>query len=103
MIAGLFLAVAIICTHVFQTQKFDSKHAKKTEQKSEQKSENAFVSAPTIIPSASVNIHTNLFAYCIFEIPEPQSTDESSADESSLRPEKLLLTLFRVIISPNAP
>jgi hypothetical protein len=105
MIIGLLLAGAIVCTHVFQVETLDSKKLVKSEQNADSShhDQTFLASAPTIIPSASINLHTDLIAYCLFEIPQPEADSDNESAEAGFKPQKFLLTLFRVIISPNAP
>jgi hypothetical protein len=104
MILGLLLAVVVICSHVFQITPVKQSGKVAAEQKTEQSEENfSYVSAPTITPPSSANVQQNLVAHCLFEIVQPEEEKESFITEFSLHPQKFLLTLFRVIISPNAP
>jgi hypothetical protein len=105
IITGLILAGAIVCTHVFQIKIADSTHLVKSEKKEEssKKSESFLASAPTIIPSVSVNVQPNLVACLLFEIPQRDEQTETYNADTGFKPQKFLLALFRVIISPNAP
>jgi hypothetical protein len=104
VILGLLLALAVICSHVFQPSTVKSVVKAKSEQKTNQSDEDfSFVSAPTTTPPSSAHVHTSLVAHCLFEITQPAEEKESNIEESSIHPQKFLLTLFRVIIAPNAP
>ena len=103
VIAGLLLAAALICSHILNVETGTIEGKAKTEQ-GEQSPENySFVSAPTITPPAAAQIHQNLVAQFLFEIALPQSEEHIITPDTQVKPGKLLLTLFRAIISPNAP
>ena len=105
MMAGLLLAAVLICSHVLKCEIAPPKSEKAKTEQDESKTDNSysFVSAPTITPPSSAHIHQNLLAHCLFEIALPQSEEYAVVSDLRIRSEKLLLTLFRVIISPNAP
>ena len=100
---GLLLALTLICANVLAPQNTAiSKEKTKTEQKSADK-QFVFVSAPTITPPSTAVIQCCLFAHCIFEIDQEQQFQDESSSVTFIQPQKLFQTLFRVIISPNAP
>jgi hypothetical protein len=104
MMIGLLLAVAVICSHIFQTVSTKISSKAKSEQKTSQTEDDFYYAAgPTITPPASAHVHTNLVAHCLFEIIRPEGEKESFSSDSGIHPQKFLITLFRVIISPNAP
>jgi hypothetical protein len=101
---GILLAIAVVCSNVaFSDGNSALKEKVKTEKGETSQSEYSFVSAPTITPPASANIECSLLAHCIFEIDQQQDENSGQATTVTLNPQKLLITLFRVIISPNAP
>jgi hypothetical protein len=104
MMMGIILALAVICSHVFQVSHATPVSKVKSEQKSDQPDEDfSFVNAPTITPPSSAHVHSNLLAHCLFEIIQPEEEKESDHAETGFHPQKFLMTLFRVIIAPNAP
>lgn len=105
MITGSLLAVVIVCLQFFHFNQPLSKAEVKTEQQQNTPPSNdeAVVSLASFSIPSPVNVTINLDAYCLFEILFEQSTERDSSAEAPLRPEKLFVTLFRVIISPNAP
>jgi hypothetical protein len=106
MLIGLLLAIAVVCTNVF-----DPKHTKregsevdKTEKTDDKSShEISFLSAPTLTPPSTFLVQLNLETYCLFEVITETKVEEDVESNFSLLPRRFLLTLFRVIISPNAP
>ena len=102
VIAGLLLAVAIICTHVFSFKQTAPENAK-TEHSDDKNQSETIISASAISLPTSAHVHLNMITYCLFEITLSEEKEESSSCDFLLFPKKLLLTLFTVIISPNAP
>lgn len=107
IIIGLLLAAAIVCSHVFQMERAQvAKQKVNSEQKTKEDSEKnrAFFSAPTITtPPSSAHVQLNIVTYCLFQFCQPKEKVEVPLSEFHFKPQKFLLTLFRVIISPNAP
>jgi hypothetical protein len=104
-ITGLLLALAVVCSNLVLTDSnCADKQKVKTEQTENSEHEFSFISAPTITPPASASIECSLLAHCLFEIAQQHDfTSSVNYATANLRPEKLLITLFTVIISPNAP
>jgi hypothetical protein len=102
-IIGILLAFAVVCSNVAFSDGNPSAEKVKTEKGETSPSNYTFISAPTITPPASANIECSLLAHCIFEIDLQQEENSNDAATFTLNPQKLLITLFRVIISPNAP
>jgi len=99
------LALVMTFAQLFHTQvsAFGKKETK-TEQQSDRHGDETFISLSSFsLPSASVYLQVNLDPYCLFEILFEKEPQQPEASRVPLRPEKLLQTLFRVIISPNAP
>jgi hypothetical protein len=101
---GIMLAMVMTLTQLFQTQVsgFGKKEAK-TEQRDHHGDETFISLSSFSLPSASVYLQVNLDPYCLFEILFEKEPQQPEASRVPLHPEKLLQTLFRVIISPNAP
>ena len=100
MAVGVILAVAIVCSNVWTNHVTKENEAAKTEQSSDTTFE--FFSAPTLSPPSVFHVHLSLDTFCLFDIAY-ESAEEHSEVSDPIEPPKLLLTLFRVIISPNAP
>jgi hypothetical protein len=105
VIVGFLLAVAVICTHVFSVNAQSEKNTVKTEKSSTDSDtqETILTSAPAISLPTSVSIHLNTIIYCLFEIELSTECEDSETPRESIASTRLFLTLFRVIISPNAP
>ena len=105
IIMGIILSMAIICSNLFQFQSRSfAKKEVKTEQNEKQNSseETVGVFSSISLPTAA-QIQLTIQSYCLFEISFGKSNDEIRTSEIPLHPEKLLQTLFSVIIAPNAP
>jgi len=104
MMLGLLLAAAIVCSNIFL---FEHTRSVKKELKSEKAKEEqtpSFTAAPTITtPPTSVHVQFNVASYCLFEIGTAPEKEEQVASDITSYPSRFFLTLFRVIISPNAP
>lgn len=100
MAAGIVLALAIICSNVWTNHFTKEKEVTKTEQSSDATFE--FYSAPTLSPPSVFHVNLSLDVFCLFDLTY-ESLNEHSEVSDPIEPPKLLLTLFRVIISPNAP
>jgi hypothetical protein len=104
---GLLLAVGILFSS-FSTSGTNAEEKAKqaqSEKTDDDKSEQniCIVSAVTIAPSSVVTIQSNFIAHFLFEILQPGESEHTESADQLPHSEKLLLTLFRVIISPNAP
>ncbi|HEY0744012.1 MAG TPA: hypothetical protein VGD40_21245 [Chryseosolibacter sp.] len=103
---GCLLAVVIVCSQVYSAQ---AKLVVLTEQatddttSSEGESGNATISMATFSLPAPVSVQINLDPHCLFEIVFEDVKEEISHTNLPSIEEKLMVTLFRVIISPNAP
>lgn len=100
MAIGLMLAVCIVCAHVFASYTAPKKEQVKTEQQSDTSSE--YFSTPTLSPPSVFHVHLTIDSFCLFDISF-DAIDDVSETVEPIEPPKLLLTLFRVIIAPNAP
>jgi hypothetical protein len=97
---GVLLAVAILCSNIFIGNAEPKKEGVKTEQSSTSKV--TVFSAQTLSPPSVFHVTLSLDIFCLFDLTN-DSTHEIADVSDSIKPPKLLLTLFRVIISPNAP
>lgn len=108
LILGSLLAVAIICAQLFQFQSASSYASKKdikTEQQQNEQSnsEESVITLPSFSLPTSVHVSLTQEAHYLFEILFEDVPEKTSNTEAPAFPEKLFNTLFRVIISPNAP
>ena len=105
IILGSILAFAISFSQ-FYTPVCDTNASKvKTEE-----AENAagdktesHISLPSFSLPVPVHVQANLDAYCLFEILFEKDRDVDHVEEDMLYTDRLFETMFRVIISPNAP
>jgi hypothetical protein len=97
---GVLLAVAILCSNIFLGQAEAKKEGTKTEQSSESKV--VVFSAPTLSPPSVFHVTLSLDIFCLFDVTNDTTCEIADVSDSIDAP-KLFLTLFRVIISPNAP
>ena len=103
LIVGSLVAFAIAFSQ-FVTPDFCSGKETKTEQTGDAENETtSFVSLPTFSIPAQVNVEVNLNPYCLFEIFFEEDIDENPEENDLLNPDRFFQTMFRVIISPNAP
>lgn len=105
LIIGSLLAVIIVCTQCFhfEAQSLSKKEISAGQEESDQPEDETTISLPSFSLPAPVHVQLNLDAYCLFEILFEEDQQLDSSAEAPAYPEKLLITLFRVIISPNAP
>lgn len=102
---GSLLCIVIVCAQLFH---FEAGTPSKKEVKTEQQENNrpadalSFSIASFSLPSP-VHLSVNLDACCLFEILFEETPKCQIIPDAPLYPEKLFVTLFRVIISPNAP
>jgi hypothetical protein len=101
---GMLLAAAIVCSNVFLLERTaEVKQVVKSEKAKDEKETHSFTTAPTITPPTSFYVELNVASHCLFDIVTPTENEEASCSNFTLLPQKYLLILFRVIISPNAP
>ncbi len=103
LIIGSLLSVAIVCTQLFHLHTSEKKVVKTEQQDSSQPGEEVLYSFTSFSLPSSVQVCVNLLPCILFEILFEESEENQSDQEVPLHPEKLFTTLFRVIISPNAP
>jgi hypothetical protein len=106
VLTGAFLALVIVLVQLFHYQavnKTDSGKHTKTEQKEDQSNEASYnVLTSFSLPSpAYLELDTDLF--CLFEIGFEQFGNEPTDADVPKYCITFFQTLFRVIISPNAP
>lgn len=100
---GCLLAMVIVCSNVLAYHVKDQAKAK-TEKSDESQSENQVViSMPTFSLPSPVHVEMKLDFHCLFEILFEEDREHNDASDFPSASRKLLVTLFQVIISPNAP
>jgi hypothetical protein len=107
MTLGCMLVMAMIGAQFFQsfTDRSESTVIKteQTDATSESKDQVAYISLPSYSLPSPVHVQINLDFHCLFEILfEDRLENNPSANPPDFA-QKFLITLFRVIISPNAP
>ena len=105
IIIGSILALAITFSQYLTPQCLTSTEKVKTEQTDTTSGEEkaAFVSLPSFSIPAPVNVQANLSPYCLFEILLEEDIDENNIEDDESYADRFFQTMFRVIISPNAP
>lgn len=105
IVMGAFLALAIVFSQLFHYQVSEhSKNETRREQSEKKSGEEAYYS---VISSFSIPapacIELDVDSFCLFEISFEKAADADVLQEVSHYTSKFFATLFRVIISPNAP
>ena len=104
MLIGSLLALAIVVAQLHPLHVAETGKEAKTETRDTNQAENATViSLPSFSLPSPLHVINGLTTHCLFEIFLDNDQPEISENETPSVPLKLLLTLFRVIISPNAP
>jgi hypothetical protein len=105
LIVGSIIALAIAFSQFLGPDFSPSAKKVKTEQAGDESrdDESTFISLPSLSLPAPVHVQANLDSYCLFEIFFEEDKDEIEADDKLFHADRLFATLFRVIISPNAP
>jgi hypothetical protein len=104
---GSILAVAIVFSQYLTPERFTNAENIKTEKKTEPHQADDHSGSNVSLPSFSlptpVDVQANLSSYCLFEIIFEEDTDENQVEENLFFADRFFETMFRVIISPNAP
>jgi hypothetical protein len=102
---GSLLALAIVCSQLFNfnINSSPSKKVKTEQQENGRPSEQTLISLPSFSLPTPVHVQTSFDSYCLFEIVFEKKCDIAALPEAPSYPTTFLTTLFRVIISPNAP
>jgi hypothetical protein len=104
IIVGSVLAFAISFSQYLAPERVASTEKAKTEQTENNGSKDEFyISLPTFSLPVPVHLQPSLDAYCLFEIFFEKDTDVDPVEEDLFYTDRFFQTLFRVIISPNAP
>lgn len=103
LIIGSVLALAIAFSQYLTPECFKDVEKVKTEKTDRADDHSASISLPTFSLPTPVDVQANLDSYCLFEILLEEDIDENEVQEDLLYPNRFFETMFRVIISPNAP
>ena len=105
LIIGSILACAMAFSHYLALEYPPSTEKVKTEQteNSQENEATSYISLPSFSLPSPVHLQSNLNPYCLFEIFQEEDIDENQEDENPLYSHRFFETMFRVIISPNAP
>lgn len=105
VVLGSILALAIVFSQFLADESVSTAKKIKTEQ-TDNKTENetgTYISLPSFSLPAPVHVEVNLNPYCLFEIFFEEDIDENHVQEDLFFADRFFETMFRVIISPNAP
>lgn len=103
ILLGSVLALAIAFSHYLTFESFAPEKVS-TEQTDQAGDESrTTITLPTFSLPAPVNVQASLDAYCLFEILLEEDLDENYVRDDVAYVSRLFHTMFRVIISPNAP
>jgi hypothetical protein len=100
---GCLLAVVIVCSQVYSAQSKISVTVEHNDDSSADDSKSASFSMASFSLPTPVNVQINLDPHCLFEIVFEHVKEEVPHTSLPSVEEKLMVTLFRVIIAPNAP
>lgn len=104
LIVGSILALTIAFSQYLMPRCLSSVEKVKSEQTDKSTGEEgSFISLPTFSLPVPVSVQANLDAYCLFEIFFEEDIDEDYVEEEVSYADRFFETMFRVIISPNAP
>lgn len=105
IIVGSILALAIVFSEFLTLQCIASGEKAKTEQTENKAGSDTetYISLASFSLPAPVNVQVNLNPYCLFEIFFEEDIDEQHVEDDASYPDRFFETMFRVIISPNAP
>lgn len=105
IILGSILALAIVFSQFITPECVASNEKVKTEQTDRNAGDETghYISLPSFSLPAPVHVQVNLNPYCLFEIHFEENIDENHVEDNLLFSDRFFVTMFRVIISPNAP
>jgi hypothetical protein len=104
MTFGCLLVIVIVCAQFF-SQAHAQQQVKKsvTAEQTDDTSGEVCISLPSFSLPTPIHVQINLDSHCLFEILFEDIRDSGSSTPVSESAQKLFVTLFQVIISPNAP
>lgn len=100
---GLLVAVGILLSNLSVVEKTCVADKKVKSEQSENEASYIYATPATVAPSSTIALESNLLATVLFEISNCEEQEENFISEPLIICERYLATLFRVIISPNAP
>jgi len=104
LVVGSILALAIAFSQFYTPECAVQTEKVKTENTDNKAAdETAYISLPSFSLPAPVHVQANLDPYCLFEIFFEKDLDENHVEEDMFYTRRFFETMFRVIISPNAP
>ncbi|MGC1244533.1 MAG: hypothetical protein WA874_23295 [Chryseosolibacter sp.] len=105
LIFGSILALAIAFSQFVPPASPGHIEKAKTEQAENTAGKDAasFISLPSFSLPAPIHLQVNLDPHCLFEIFFEEDKDENQVEDDLLHTDRFFETMFRVIISPNAP
>jgi hypothetical protein len=105
LIVGSILAFAMAFSQFMPSGFSSTKKKAEIQQASDQPHDDtqSDISLPSFSLPAPVHVQVNLNPYCLFEFFFEENVDEEQTEEDLLHPDRFFETMFRVIISPNAP
>lgn len=104
LIIGSIVALTIVFSQYLTPERISSVEKVKTEQTDPLAGEEgSFISLPTFSLPVPVTVQASLNAYCLFEIFFEVDIDENYVEDEVSYADRFFETMFRVIISPNAP
>ena len=105
IVLGSILALAISFSQFLTPESISSIKKGQTEQSDQKAGDEkaSFISLPSFSLPAPLNVQVNLNPHCLFEILFQENVNESYVEEDMSYADRLFETMFRVIISPNAP
>ena len=103
IILGSILACAIAFSQYLSPELVGSAEKAKTEQTENSSEEQFYISLPSFSLPVPVHVQPSLDAYCLFEILFEKDNNADHVEERLFYTDRFFHTMFRVIISPNAP
>lgn len=105
LLAGIVTAAVIVFSQLFyfQAATYCQKKAETTEQSQKEGSKESYISIPSSTISSTSTIDLNQSVSFVLETLFEDEGDQKTAPEVELPVSRLFQTLFRFIVSPNAP
>jgi hypothetical protein len=103
ILVGCLLAVVIVCSQVYTSQIKVASSTEHTDDSSDESQGEATFSMASFSLPSPLNVQINLDPHFLFEIVFESVTKDVPQTAVPSIEEKFFTTLFRVIISPNAP
>jgi H+/gluconate symporter-like permease len=106
IIMGVITALVMVCSQLFffEVVKYAKKDVKTEKHEQQNDDDDSYISLPSFSqPTSSTHVSLNHKPFCLFEILFENGKAEVDTHTVPLSLGKFLQTLFRVIISPNAP